>query len=316
MPEPSRSRIARELLAAQFGAFRGVESWVMDRLASALEPDDVRAHEIIYRAGDPAEFLYFVREGRIETRAPPHTRVVTGPSVFGVFDVLLERARTAPAVALTDVGLMKVRGETWLELLDDSFELGRVALLAMARSLAELEQQIAVSGDAEAAPPERRRAGALDALERVETLLSEPLLRGVGVQAISDLAMMAEEHEFDAGQVIFERGVARERMFVVVEGTVMATRADPVCTRRATAGQLVCGAAAFAQPSLGWEARAESRVRLLSFRIEDWFDLLEEHSDLLRATLAAFASQLDKALDGAIPVRPIPSRSAPTHPKK
>lgn len=302
MPEPVRSRVARELMAAQFGAFPGVESWVMDRLASALEPDDLQARDIVYRAGDPAEFLYFVKEGRIETRPPPRTRIVAGPAVFGVFDILLGRPRSAPAVALTDVALMRVRSEAWLELLDDSFELGRVALLAMARNLAELEEQSAPRDLLVATSPvaaERPRTRALNALERIETLLSEPLLRGVGVQTISDLAVMAEEHEYDAGQVVFERGVARERMFVVVDGAVVATRADPVGTRRATAGQLVCGAAAFAQPALGWEAHAESRARLLSFRIEDWFDLMEEHSDMLRATLAAFASQMDKALDAA-----------------
>lgn len=305
MPDPSRSRVARELLAAEFGAFPGVESWVMDRLASALEPEEVRAGEAFYRAGEPAEFLYWMRDGRVEIRVPTHSSTLSGPTAFGVLDVLLERPRQGTAVALTDVSAMRVRGETWFELLDDSFELASVALTAMARDLAELDVRFGPGDPAAppAAPEARRRGRPLNVLERIEALLDEPLLRGAGVQTISDLSMLAEESTHDSGSPVFERGAARERMYVVVEGVIVARHADPIVTRYAAAGQLVCGAAAFGQPALKWEAHALTPARLLSFRIEDWFDLMEEHSDMLRATLAALASQREKASEASLPLR-------------
>jgi len=305
MPEPSRSRVARELLAAEFGAFPGVESWVMDRLASALEPEEVRAGDAFYRTGEPAEFLYWVRDGRVEVRVPTHTSTLSGPTAFGVIDVLLERPRQGTAVALTDVSAMRVRGETWFELVDDSFELASVALTAMARDLAELEVRFGPSERAEppAEPEVRRRGRPLNVLERIEALLDEPLLRGAGVQTISDLSVLAEESAYDAGSPIFERRIPRERMYVVVEGVVEARHTDPIVTRRFTPGRLVCGAAAFGQPALKWEAHALTTARLLSFRVEDWFDLMEEHSDMLRATLAALGFQREKAFEASLPMR-------------
>lgn len=311
MPEAARSRVARELLAVEFGAFPGVESWVLDRFARALEAEEVRAGDAFYRTGDPAEFLYWMRNGRLEIRLPTHTSTIAGPTAFGVFDVLLERPRRGTAVAITDVSAMRVRGETWFELLDDSFELASVAVTAMARNLAELEVRFGPSHSvtppaalaAVAAVVDRHPRRPLNVLERIEALLDEPLLRGAGVQTVSDLSMLADEVAYEAGSLIFERGVARERMFVVVQGVIEARHADPIVIRHAVAGQLVCGAAAFGHPAAKWQARALTPARLLSFRVEDWFDLIEEHSDMLRATLAALASQREKAIEASLPLR-------------
>ena len=137
-------RISRELFLAAFGAnLGGFESWVTDRMVSLLEEDEVRADEVLFSAGDTPEFLYFMREGRVRLVGEgQRTRDIEGRHVFGLTDGLLDRSRTQTALAATNLHLMKVRIEAWLELLDDSFELARASVLQLARSIAQLEERL------------------------------------------------------------------------------------------------------------------------------------------------------------------------------
>jgi hypothetical protein len=53
----------------------------------------------------------------------------------------------------------------------------------------------------------------------------------------------------------------------------------------------VCGVAPFAGSLSEWEAHAVVRTRALSFRVEDWVDILEENFEMVRATLTALARE-------------------------
>src|SRR5271165_5414661 len=75
MPDTRPMRVQRELFLAAFGANVGAtEPWVTDRLTSLLEEHLARAGETLFSAGDPPDFYYFLREGRVrlvrEGRAP------------------------------------------------------------------------------------------------------------------------------------------------------------------------------------------------------------------------------------------------------
>ena len=56
-------------------------------------------------------------------------------------------------------------------------------------------------------------------------------------------------------------------------------------------GDIVCGVASFGSSAVPWEARATLPTRVLSFASEQWFDLMEEHFDMVRSTLAAIAER-------------------------
>src|SRR5271165_5310501 len=125
MGDPRHTRVSHELFLAAFGArMGGFESWVHDRLVSLLDEEQVRAGETLFAVGDTPEFFYFMREGGVRLlREGRRTWDLDGRRVFGLLDGLLDRSRTRTAVATTDLRLMKVRIDAWLELLDDSFEL-------------------------------------------------------------------------------------------------------------------------------------------------------------------------------------------------
>jgi CRP-like cAMP-binding protein len=115
------------------------------------------------------------------------------------------------------------------------------------------------------------------------------LLRSAGVQPVSDLAVASQDVRFGPGETLFDRGTPRDRLYLVIEGEVEATREAPHVVRRAMAGEIVCGAASFGEPALAWKAVARGPVRALAFRVDDWFDLMEEHFDMVRSALAALS---------------------------
>jgi CRP-like cAMP-binding protein len=192
-----------------------------------------------------------------------------------------------------------------MELLDDSFEVARASIVELARRVAELEERrdrrVAGAGVAlarsEPTPPNHLPAGRLNVIDRLALLMEVPILRGAGVQPLSDLAVVSEEVGFQPGDVLFDHRPVPERVVLVVEGEVEAWREAPGLIRRAGAGQIVGGAAAFADSALAWRARATRRGRALAFRVEDWFDLMEEHFDMVRSALAALSLEREGLID-------------------
>ena len=54
-----------------------------------------------------------------------------------------------------------------------------------------------------------------------------------GVQALSDLAVASQEVSFERGAPLFDRGIQRDRIYVVLEGEIEASRAAPDLVRTA-----------------------------------------------------------------------------------
>ena len=301
MPESARTRILRELHLAAFGVpLLGIESWVTDRLTAVLEEDSARAGHEFFSAGDVAECFYFILDGRVQLARPGAVSWVLGRrSVFGMTDALLERPRQRTAVALTDVARMRVRTEAWTELLEDCFELARASVTGAANAVARLEESLWAA--------ERRLSAAelrsdtpmspkLNVVERLALLTDVPILRGAGIQPLSDLAVASEEVVTAKGELIFGQGAAGDRVFVLVEGTATGVREEPHAVWQGTVGDLVCGAGALGERAAAWEVQAITRTRALTFRIEDWLDLMEENFEMVRSTLGVLLTQREICL--------------------
>jgi CRP-like cAMP-binding protein len=301
MPDARHERIQRELFLAAFGVNVGaMEPWVTDRLTSLLEEQVARAGDTLFRRGDPPWFYYCLREGRVELRREGSAPLTyEGPSVFGMSDALLERPRVRTALAITNIQGMRVQSEAWIELLEDSFSLARAAIVGSVRAVAELEQRLWASGGVSRphAISPCAPGAALDVIERLAILTEAPLLRGAGVQILSDLAAASEVILFEEGETVIERGKPGGRVLLLLEGDVEGVREAPDVRWRGGAGEIVCGTAAFGDAIVAWEARGRTRGRALTFRVADWLDLMEEHFDMVRTTLGALSLDREELLE-------------------
>ena len=288
-------RISRELfLGAVGGGFGVLEPWVTDRLSAIPEEEELPAGAHVYEVGDPPDDFYFVLHGRLELRWKSRpSRFVEGPGAFGMLDAILEHPRSHAAVTVVPMQLLRVRMDAWLELLEDSFPLARMAVQRLVHSVAGLEEGLWKNGSPLPSPvPVAFGAlgSPLDVVERLAVLMQAPPLRDAGAQPISDLASLCEEVSFANGESLFESGAASGRVFVLVQGRVSASKESPHVSWRGVPGQVVIGTAALGDTASAWKATAMTPVRALAFRVDDWLDVLEENFDMVRATLRSLAT--------------------------
>ena len=269
-------------------------------MTSSLDESEFRAGDVLYARGEPPEYFYFMHDGAVQLSKPgsaPWT--FKGRWFLGSQDAFSETGRTRDAVALTDFTAMRVPIVEWAGLLEDSPALARAAVLNNARSVARLEERVPAGlprrpslGSPRSTPP-----GPLSLVDRLAAFLDVRMLRGAGVQALVDLAAGSEEIAFERDEVLLPRGVERDRLLLLVEGDVLSSRADPGVQRRHGPGDVVAGVASFGAHALPWQSQAASPGRAIAFSIEAWFDLMEEHFDLVRSTIMALVARRELLLD-------------------
>jgi CRP-like cAMP-binding protein len=290
--QSDRDRVERELfLRATVG--RNLPS--TRELAELLRDVSFEKGSLIYREGEPADEIFFVRRGRVGLARAGGPQREFGPgSVIGIFDVEQDQPRARSALALTDVELLALSSEDRLELLEDSFEHTRALIRMTAARLDELGRYGGATlepGETLAPKPEP-----LLLIERVFTLRDTPAFRKASIQALVSLAPAADELRLGAGERLFERGEAREVLYVVVAGCLELEYADGQHQRFGGAS-LLGGGAAFGAALSRQTARALTPAVVLRMREEDFYDVMEDHFELARSVKSYQAAEHEGWLD-------------------
>jgi CRP-like cAMP-binding protein len=215
----------------------------------------------------------------------------------GTTDVLVGRPYARTATMETEARLFRLPAAIWFEVMQDRPAVVLNALIGFARNVTGLYARLAPHGGFPPAAEGAGRAGALDVetlVGRVRALASAPLLRGVPVQILTELAAVAGVQALEPGEVLFGAGLPPGRVFLVARGRVEATRAEPAVAAAFGPGSIVGGAVCLGDPDGAWAARALERSQVLSFSAEDLFDHLEEHQSGIRAMMAATALERER----------------------
>jgi CRP-like cAMP-binding protein len=302
MPDERLLRIGREIFLAAFGMpLETVDSWVIDRMTSILDEQEIHEGQTLYTAGGPVGFIYFMQDGAVRfTRDGGPSWTVKGRWVLGGFEALGDRPARRTATAVSDFRGLRVPTFDWVDMLEDSSQLARSAVVNASRTLVRMEERIPTGAPAsarEATTLSSVPAGVLSLVERLALLLDVRTFRLAGVQAVADLAAVSEQVSAAAGELVLERGAEREGLIRIVDGDVLAECSTPVMSRSYGPGDLICGAAVLGGVSGPWQARAVTPIRAISVPLEALFDMMEEHFDLVRSTFAALAARRELLIE-------------------
>jgi CRP-like cAMP-binding protein len=295
MNDDDRSaRLLREVFLAGFMSGLPAEDLALATARLAAAMDDVRLQEgeVLYREGElPAEHYFVVRgEVKLETPGAP-TWTLGDRALVGTLDVTIGRPRSRTATATRDTHLLRQSAGDWLDMLEDNFEMTRAGVQGLAAGVHRLRLELGRIGPEHdgARSISHTDARRLDLVERVFALRKVDLFTGADVQALMSLAEIAREVEFAPGEAVFARGGSNEALVLVLAGQV--TVSDAESTRRDAFGpyELVLGSAAVSAEDLGYQARADTAVRVLRIGHEDYFDVMEEHFLLARSAMKALA---------------------------
>jgi CRP-like cAMP-binding protein len=297
--DPTRPRITNELL---FTAFAGPSAETEDpgrleRLASAVIEENVKPGHVLFREGDEASNVHFMSAGRMRlTREGRPDWVYEGRWVVGTTDVLLGRPRARTAVMETEARLFRLPAAHWFEAVEGRPTVLLTVLVGFARGIAGLYVRLAPDGGFPA--PEVGRGLETDSLAaRARILAQTPLLMGVPMQALIELANIAELRTLQPNEEVFASGQRSGRVFVVTRGRIEARRADPDVCGEFGPGSIVGSAVCLGDPERAWGARALDSAEVLSFSVEDLFDAVEEHQLGVRAMMGTFAGERDRACE-------------------
>src|SRR5262245_56375436 len=99
-------------------------SHVVQHVATVIQDMHFEQGTVIYRQGGSSAHIYFILEGQVALEAPGELTWTFGMrDGFGFLDAMRDRPHTRNAVALTDVHLLALAIEDWLDLLEDHGEL-------------------------------------------------------------------------------------------------------------------------------------------------------------------------------------------------
>lgn len=292
------SAVERELFLRSMLLGRPLASGAK-QLGRGMRERHFEAGSVLYEAGAPSDDVYFIVSGNVRLTAPGVPDWEFGPSsVVGTLDADLERPHTRTARALSDVEALVLNNDDRLEVLEDNFEQSRTLILFMAERLYQLTAQLPGTDSVReldyASCPAREP---LPLVERVLTLRECPIFSRCGIQALVSLAPFIEELHVAPGQTLFERSTTRGSFCVVASGNIELERAQPHGISHFGLGTLVGGAAALADIERDEHARAVSDSVVLRVRLEEFFDVMEDHFDLARSVFAYLAGERERVMN-------------------
>jgi CRP-like cAMP-binding protein len=286
--------LERAVALARFPGLEALDPALRTTLAARAE---LRRFEAGARlTSDPARpEIHLVLEGRLRQ----HT-ARGGTREIGAGGLLGDVAALGPAPGPFDVAVLApsatlaVGLEDLLDLCEEHFAVLVAVTRSLARAALAAEAQRPPRGPARRAPAiAERSAAALDLAGRIELLAECPLLAGIAVSTLGQLALDAEVLELERGAVLWEEGSAADRIVVVAGGELVdRTRSG---RRVARAGELAGLLEALAGVARPGRAEAGRALVALSLAPALLVDAMEDDADTAVDVLAALGGALAEA---------------------
>lgn len=295
------TRVKRELFLRALVPGK-VPPAVARQLVKMMREVSARSGAVLYRRGDPARDAYFVYEGTVDLLADGEAPMaMERGDVMGMIDCAIQRPRGRTAVARTDVELLVIDAQDWMDVFEENLGYTRLVMETLGRMQRPLVLGLSPDGGVprrELSPEEALHAGVAEGtvVERLVALRSTMHLEMASVQSLCELAVRGHVLRVPRGQRILEPGQAEDRFYVVVAGLVEVDRDDPALRIGYGPGDLVLGNMSLAGLLGEFGMSARSDAVLLTFPRAVLDDVIEDHFDLASSIMRGIALERDRLM--------------------
>ncbi len=298
-----RARVERELFLRAMSPARPNPE-VARAIAPTLKDVYVKAGDVVFRRGDaPKACAYVVRGELVYEGIDGEDDQSFGPgAMIGILDLNIGRPRVRTAIAKTDVHLLEMNYEQWLEVMEDFPEFTATARRSVSATLHDVSLALAPNGGfdemAKSEAAEGRNSDGsreADLISRITMLRKTRHFEQASVHAIAQIAERGEVLRPEAGDLVLRPGAARERVFFVMSGSVtIERRVAPELRATFGAGRIVLAGAAFSDALSSYSMMAGANTTLLVFDHVDIDDVADDHFDIVKSVLRGLSMDRDQ----------------------
>ncbi|HEX9619597.1 MAG TPA: cyclic nucleotide-binding domain-containing protein [Polyangiaceae bacterium] len=301
--EPVLRRVEHELFIRSFFAINP-PAGVAAQLAASMRDMYLESGETLYRAGEPADRLFFLVSGhvRLEHEADDPWNL-EDHSAIGILDAALERPYSRTAVTVRGTHLIEIDFADYLDVLEDHFEFAKRVLSIGAERMDDAAKRLAPHGTFAASVAEPRPGlppaspqRPFDRMERLMVLRATPFLERASVQVLASLSGLSHERRFRAGAQILHAGEPAADLVFLASGRAAVLREHPRIEAEFAAGHLLGGHASFGMSRHAYDAHALTDSIALVINKEDFFDVAEDHFVLGKAVFASIALERERLM--------------------
>jgi CRP-like cAMP-binding protein len=296
--EGTSTLIGRELFLASLVADARHLGAVMHRFAIQTEDVTLAAGEALYRAGEVSDHFFFLVSGQVTLSRPGAADSVFGErEVLGTLDAIAAKPHTHTALATKDARLLRIRVSDWAEVLEDNFDISTHAVTQLANRVLGLRTRPPPLGGWGDSPPASARAtSGLQVVDRILRLRAVPTFARASTQALAALAQLGSTTFARTDELMFARGETKGNLVIIASGEVSMPWEGSPEPPRFGESSLLAGGASLSDTPLA-DVRAVSPARAIVLPREDFFDVMEEHFDLVQSTIAALTEERQALLD-------------------
>ena len=271
-----------------------MDARTLGRMAAHLTERTFSKGEQLLQVGTMPERFYVVVDGEVEiVSGAGDTQRAGSRSLFGILSALARDGRGLSAVARRKTLVLEGSVAYLLREMEDNHVMRRAAIEQVCADL--VETWTAAPGAADCLPPPpvdlRAPGRRLDIVERLTVIRRHTRIGTFNVDAMMELARVAEELRPEAGDVVWRRDEPARALHIFVQGHVEGRRPGCDCVRAGCGHHLENFVALAGQPHLT-DGVATGPSVLLRISVESLFDVLEDRPFMAADLLALFARLL------------------------
>jgi CRP-like cAMP-binding protein len=252
----------------------------------------------LVRSGEKVGSCHLIVEGRVRAEGGEHGGAELGPrNLVGYHSMLSLEEEELSAVAKIEATTLEIDFEDVKDMFEDQFEVLHHEIRAVTSRMLRLRMDI--PDGATLAPAEgilEAPGTRLDLMDRVIAFTRGGAFGRSNMDAMVEVARMAEEVRFPPGRVLWKKGDDSGFLYHIVEGTARCA-VEEGRAFRAGAGYPLGNLESLAGEPRWYQAQAETGLVALRSETDNFIDVLEDHFEMAMGLMSSFSTGLIRLLE-------------------